>query len=168
MPILVGHRGIGNPWAAQLRIPEESIPAIQYAASHHADMVEGDVQNSSDGTMYMMHDETLERTTNGTGYTTARRWSYIKELWLEIPVDTNGNGDDDNTKHHPPSFRAWLAAASPGGEIRMPTSARQNQPGSSRLCSMGHLSMTRVKNCGCYLNRRDLTCRTQIGRCHVT
>lgn len=109
--VLAGHRGIGDPWAAQLRIPEQSIPAMQFAAAHHADILEGDVQNSSDGVMYMMHDPDLKRTTNGTGSSTGRPWSYIKERFLEIPIDTDGNGDDDNTKYHPPTFRDWLANA---------------------------------------------------------
>lgn len=108
-PILFGHRGIGDPWCAQLRIPEESIPAIQYAAAHHADVLEGDVQNSADGVMFMMHDETLDRTTNGNGSSTGRTWPYIKERWLELPIDVDGNGDMDNTRFRPPSFRAWLA-----------------------------------------------------------
>jgi len=115
-PVLVGHRGIGLPWTGVLRIPEESIPAIEWAASHHADIVEGDVQRSSDGVMFMMHDATLDRTTNGHGSTTGRPWSYISERWLEIPVDLDGNGDDDNTRHHPPSFRKWLAAAKATGK----------------------------------------------------
>lgn len=115
-PTLVGHRGIGDPWAAQLGIPEESIPAIQWAAEHHADVLEGDVQNSSDGVMYMMHDATLDRTTNGTGSSTGRPWSYIKARWLEIPIDTDGNGDPDNTTYHPPSFRTWLTAAKATGK----------------------------------------------------
>lgn len=110
-PNLAGHRGIGDPWAARLGIPEESIPAIEWAAAHHADIVEGDVQRSGDGVMYMMHDATIDRTTNGTGSSTDRSWSYIKERYLELPIDANGNGDDDNTRVHPPSFRTWLTAA---------------------------------------------------------
>ena len=116
-PTLVGHRGIGDPWTAELRIPEQSIPAIRWAAEHHADVVEGDVQNSSDGVMYMMHDETLDRTTNGTGSSTGRSWTYIKARWLEVPVDTDGNGDPDNTAYHPPSFRSWLGACKATGKV---------------------------------------------------
>jgi glycerophosphoryl diester phosphodiesterase len=116
-PTLVGHRGVGDPWAAQLGIPEESIPAIEWAAAHHADVLEGDVQSSGDGVQYMMHDATLDRTTSGTGSSTGRSWSYIKSKYLELPIDTNGNGDPDNTKWHPPSFSAWLAAAKATGKI---------------------------------------------------
>lgn len=119
-PILVGHRGIGNPWCAVLNIGEQSIPAITYAATHHADIVEGDVQRSSDGTMFMMHDtgpKGLERTTNGTGDPVKRPWTYTSKLKLEIVgIDNNGNGDPDNLPYGPPTFRSWLAAAKATGK----------------------------------------------------
>lgn len=121
MPVLAGHRGIGNPWTVTLGIPEESIPAIQYAAAHHADIVEGDASVSGPDangrrTMFMHHDPDLDRTTNGTGLTNKRPWSYIKTRWLEIPVDINNNNDFDNTDVHPPSFRQWLEAAKATGK----------------------------------------------------
>jgi glycerophosphoryl diester phosphodiesterase len=121
-PTLIGHRGVGESWAGRLGIPEQSIPAIEWAAAHHADIVEGDVQVSGPDsagrrTMYMMHDTTLDRTTNGTGDSNTRSWSYISARWLEIPVDSNGNGDPDNTIFHPPSFRSWLRAAKETGKL---------------------------------------------------
>ena len=121
-PTLVGHRGVGDPWTARLRIPEQSIPAIQWAAAHHTDVVEGDVRvsgpdSSGHRVLYMMHDDTLDRTTNGTGGSYTRSWSYISQRWLEIPVDRNGNGDPDNTSYHPPSFVKWLAAAKATGKL---------------------------------------------------
>jgi glycerophosphoryl diester phosphodiesterase len=121
-PSLIGHRGVGDPWTGRLGIPEQSVPAIQWAAAHHADIVEGDVQVSGPDsagrrTMYMMHDTTLDRTTNGTGDSNTRSWSYISARWLELPVDSNGNGDPDNTSYHPPSFRSWLRAAKATGKL---------------------------------------------------
>jgi glycerophosphoryl diester phosphodiesterase len=110
-PTLVGHRGVGDPWTAQLGIPENSVPAIKWAAAHHADIVEGDVQQTRDGKMVMMHDETIDRTTNRTGRVIDRDLSYITAAWLEIPRDSNNNGDPDNTAYHPPSFHYWLDVA---------------------------------------------------------
>jgi hypothetical protein len=54
------------------------------------------------------HDATLNRTTNGTGYVKDRTLSYIKSLYLELPVDRDGNGNDDNTSYHPPSLNQAL------------------------------------------------------------
>ena len=45
--LLTAHRGIGN----SATIPENTIPAFEYAAEHGADIVEFDVQLSSDGKM---------------------------------------------------------------------------------------------------------------------
>ena len=118
--VLVGHRGIGDPWCALLMTAENSRQSIEWAAAHHADIVEGDAQVSSDGVIFMMHDtgpDGLVRTTNGTGNPVLRPWSYTKERKLEIVgVDNNGNGDPDNLPYGPPSFTSWLAAAKATGK----------------------------------------------------
>jgi hypothetical protein len=38
---------------------------------------------------------------------------YIKSRWLELPQDLNGNGDNDNTPHHPPSLNQALDFLNP-------------------------------------------------------
>ena len=50
------HRGRWNP------LPENSLAAIRAAAAW--DVVEVDLRLASDGTAYLMHDDTLERTAN--------------------------------------------------------------------------------------------------------
>lgn len=55
--------------------PENSIEMVKHVlhSTHDTPVVfEFDVRRSKDGTMYIMHDETIDRTTDGTGY--------IKEL----------------------------------------------------------------------------------------
>jgi glycerophosphoryl diester phosphodiesterase len=117
VPVLAGHRGIGNPWTVILGIPEESIPAILYAAAHHADILEGDVSVTSDNKMVMMHDESLDRTTNRDGLVRLHSLGYITEAFLEIVgIDNNHNNNPDNTKWHPPSAKAWLTAAKQTGK----------------------------------------------------
>jgi glycerophosphoryl diester phosphodiesterase len=91
-PLLTAHRGIGN----SATIPENTIPAFEYAAEHGADIVEFDVQLSSDGKMVVIHDKTLNRTTDCTGYVKDRTLAYIKAC------DTEPAGS------HPPSFRQAL------------------------------------------------------------
>ncbi|SDK73577.1 glycerophosphodiester phosphodiesterase [Nonomuraea jiangxiensis] len=54
----VAHRG------ASARAPENTIPALELAASHGADVVEFDVQETRDHKLVLMHDTTLARTTN--------------------------------------------------------------------------------------------------------
>jgi glycerophosphoryl diester phosphodiesterase len=72
-PLLTAHRGIGN----SATIPENTIPAFRYAADHGANFVELDVQLSSDGKMVVIHDKTLDRTTNCTGYVKDQTLAYI-------------------------------------------------------------------------------------------
>lgn len=56
-----GHRG-----AAGLA-PENTLAAVQRALDLGVDLVECDVHASADGRVMVIHDPTLERTTNGTG-----------------------------------------------------------------------------------------------------
>src|SRR5215213_6739548 len=56
--LTIGHRG-----AAAL-CPENTLPSFQTARDQGADMVELDVQQSTDGELIVFHDETLERLCN--------------------------------------------------------------------------------------------------------
>ena len=58
---VVGHRG------ALALAPENTIAAMEAGLRSGVDMVEFDVQRTRDGVPIVMHDDTLERTTNGTG-----------------------------------------------------------------------------------------------------
>jgi len=60
-PLVVAHRGFS--WVA----PENTLAAYRKAIEIQAEMAECDVQLSRDGVVVCMHDDTLERTTNGTG-----------------------------------------------------------------------------------------------------
>ena len=59
--VVQAHRGFSA------RYPENTLLAIQKAFETGADRVEVDLALSSDGYVVLMHDETLERTTDGTG-----------------------------------------------------------------------------------------------------
>jgi glycerophosphoryl diester phosphodiesterase len=108
--VLVAHRGIAGSSQADLNIPEQSIPAWIWAIEHGADVVELDFQVTRDDQIVAMHDATINRTTNRTGYVRDRSLAYITAAWLELPEDKDGNGNPDNTKFHPPSAGAALAS----------------------------------------------------------
>lgn len=63
--------------------PENSIPAIRQAIAHGVDMIEIDVQRTSDGQLVLMHDTSVNRTTNGTGNVSALTLEQIKALRLK-------------------------------------------------------------------------------------
>ncbi len=59
--IVVAHRG---DWR---NAPENSLQAIQNCIDMGVDMVEIDIQQTKDGQLILMHDRTINRTTNGRG-----------------------------------------------------------------------------------------------------
>ncbi|WP_420320121.1 glycerophosphodiester phosphodiesterase family protein [Flagellimonas sp.] len=59
--MVVAHRG---DWR---NAPENSIQAIQNCIDMGVDMVEIDIRETKDGHLVLMHDETIDRTTNGKG-----------------------------------------------------------------------------------------------------
>lgn len=59
--LIIAHRGSSGD------APENTLPAFKLAAEQGADMVELDLHFSRDGQPVVIHDETLDRTTNGTG-----------------------------------------------------------------------------------------------------
>lgn len=63
------HRGASG------HAPENTLPAFQKAVELGADGVELDIQLTRDGGIVVMHDETVDRTTDGTGW--------VKDLTLE-------------------------------------------------------------------------------------
>ena len=60
-PILEAHRGFSG------RFPENTLRSFREAVAEGARSIELDIHASSDGQLIVMHDETVDRTTNGTG-----------------------------------------------------------------------------------------------------
>jgi glycerophosphoryl diester phosphodiesterase len=60
--------------------PENTFAAAQLCVDWGVDYVEADVWTSRDGVFYLMHDFTVDRTTNGTGYILALTSSEIDRL----------------------------------------------------------------------------------------
>lgn len=61
MTSIWAHRG------ASLAAPENTIPAFELAFAQGADGIELDVQRSRDGVLVVCHDESIDRTSNGSG-----------------------------------------------------------------------------------------------------
>jgi glycerophosphoryl diester phosphodiesterase len=111
--VLVAHRGVAGDAQLTHQLPENSIPAWDWAVRNCANIIDMDAQVTGDGYLAVMHDATIDRTTNGTGRVDAVTLDYIKSRWLELPQDLNGNGDDDNTPYHPPSLNQALDFLNP-------------------------------------------------------
>jgi glycerophosphoryl diester phosphodiesterase len=60
-PLIYAHRG------ASAHAPENTIAAFLLAIEHGADGIEFDIKVTSDGKVIVLHDQTLQRTTTGSG-----------------------------------------------------------------------------------------------------
>lgn len=60
-PFIMAHRG------NMARCPENTLAAFRRGVADGADIIETDVRLSSDGVFVCMHDETVDRTTDGSG-----------------------------------------------------------------------------------------------------
>jgi glycerophosphoryl diester phosphodiesterase len=74
LPRLLAHRG------ALRYAPENTLASLRAAARLGATWVEFDVQRSRDGRLFLLHDDGLERTTDGAGLAAAREWDELARL----------------------------------------------------------------------------------------
>ena len=73
-PRIIGHRG------ARAHAPENTLAGIREGARQGARWVEVDVKLTADGEPILMHDETLDRTTDGRGEVRAHDLAAIRRL----------------------------------------------------------------------------------------
>jgi glycerophosphoryl diester phosphodiesterase len=73
-PRWIAHRGAGK------LAPENTLSAFRLGAEHGYRMFECDAKLSADGVVFLMHDATLERTTNGHGIGGDLPWHALSQL----------------------------------------------------------------------------------------
>ena len=73
-PRWVAHRGAGK------LAPENTLAAFKLGASYGFRMFECDVKLSGDGVPFLLHDDTLDRTTTGQGIAALRTWKELQKL----------------------------------------------------------------------------------------
>jgi glycerophosphoryl diester phosphodiesterase len=72
--LVIGHRG------NRAHAPENTVESLREAAALGADAVEFDLRVSRDGRLVVMHDATLDRTTDGSGPVELRTLAELKRL----------------------------------------------------------------------------------------
>ncbi|MEM1139241.1 MAG: glycerophosphodiester phosphodiesterase family protein [Pseudomonadota bacterium] len=80
--LVSGHRGGPVPG-----FPENALETFANTLAHGPMLIETDVRMTRDGVLILLHDETLERTTTGSGLVADAPWAEIKALSL---VDDEG------------------------------------------------------------------------------
>ncbi len=73
-PLLLAHRGFSRDGR------ENTLAAFVAATELGADVVETDVRATADGVAVVLHDERLDRTTDGSGEVARRPWSEVARL----------------------------------------------------------------------------------------
>jgi glycerophosphoryl diester phosphodiesterase len=71
---VIGHRGTAAA------APENTLEGMQLAFSYGADAVEFDLRLSADGEVIVIHDPTVDRTTDGRGPVASKTWAELREL----------------------------------------------------------------------------------------
>ncbi len=74
--LIFGHRGV------PAKLPENSLAGFAYAIAHDIDGLEFDVQLTADGIPVVMHDERLNRTTDGHGLISSYRYDDLRRFCL--------------------------------------------------------------------------------------
>jgi glycerophosphoryl diester phosphodiesterase len=78
-PEIIGYRGHSRSSG----IPENSLIAFQYAVNNSLDSVIIDVQLTKDNELIVIHDATVDRTTNGTGHVSELTYLQLQSLVLK-------------------------------------------------------------------------------------
>ncbi len=73
-PARIAHRGAGK------RAPENTLAAIRVGMAHGYRMFEFDVKLGADGSLFLLHDDSLERTTDGRGAVAGQNWQWLAGL----------------------------------------------------------------------------------------
>jgi len=73
-PRWIAHRGAGK------LAPENTLAAFRLGAAHGYRAFECDAKLSADGVPFLLHDATLERTTNGSGTAGDQAWAALSQL----------------------------------------------------------------------------------------
>ena len=73
-PFWIAHRGAGK------LAPENTLAAFRLGARHGYRMFECDAKLSADGVVFLLHDDSLPRTTNGTGTAGDLPWGALAQL----------------------------------------------------------------------------------------
>ena len=86
-PLFIAHRGI------RARYPENTLAAFKGAIDAGAHMIELDVSLSRDRQLVVIHDETVDRTTNGTGAVKALTLNQLCQLDAGSWFDSRFNAE---------------------------------------------------------------------------
>jgi glycerophosphoryl diester phosphodiesterase len=83
-PLVIAHRGGAGLW------PENTLYALERAAALGVDVIETDVHATAEGELVVLHDELVDRTTDGSGPVNAMTLAELKRLDAAYRFSTDG------------------------------------------------------------------------------
>ncbi len=91
--VVAAHRGCHAPaprhgW--RTAVPENSRAALERCVALGVDVMEVDVRRSADGALVILHDNTVDRTTDGHGAVDRLTWPELERLHLRLGADSEG------------------------------------------------------------------------------
>jgi glycerophosphoryl diester phosphodiesterase len=134
-PVLVtAHRGFSG------EAPENTLPAFKKAIEVGSDMIELDVRFSKDGKIVVIHDDTLDRTTNGRGKVSDYTLKELKELDAGSWFAPQFSGEQI------PTLKEVLELAK--GKIPMNIEIKDDSPGQYKITDLADRALQEVKKAG--------------------
>ncbi len=86
-PLVIAHRG------SSAHAPENTLAAFGLAADQNADAIELDAKVTRDGHVVVMHDPTIDRTTDGHGRVSALTLAEIRQVDAGVKFDSLTEGE---------------------------------------------------------------------------
>ncbi|MBE6592975.1 MAG: hypothetical protein E7642_03170 [Ruminococcaceae bacterium] len=84
---IIGHRGMPS------QAPENTIKGSILAAKYGANIIENDIYITTDGVLVVMHDGTIDRTTNGVGNVESMSYAQLCQYLVDDAPDSTGKLD---------------------------------------------------------------------------
>ena len=148
---IVAHRGLHG------ELPENSLPAMKAAWDAGIEWCECDVQLSADGSPVVIHDETLERTTTGSGRVADFSVEELRKLRLR-------RADGTVTEERVPTLDELLDECGPGRRLLVETKPVMGE----KICDIAE-KVCRKDGMLHSFHRADmiLALKANISRCRV-
>jgi len=140
VPLRIAHRG------ASARAPENTLAAFTEAIRLGADLIECDVHLSADGVPVIIHDDTVDRTTNGRGAVSALACARLRRLDAGAWFSSRFRGERIPTLEE--ALECARGRCGLNLEIKGPSGRRRDGPAAPGLTLMARTVAAALKRTG--------------------
>ena len=127
-PFVISHRG------ANMLAPENTLAAFEKALEFGVDGFENDCHMTADGHVVVIHDETVDRTSNGTGFVYQKTLAELREL------DFGSWFSPDFAGTKIPTLEEWFGLC---GSLKVINVELKRAPDGSTACAAATVAMAK-------------------------